>query len=605
MKYYIMIKIKNFIAQITSKTNLKWVLVFLVLWWLFVGNTYAATNQAMSWLDTISWVLNLILSLASWVWILLANLAGKLMTNDLVYWWFLHLDASLWTLRNVTKNFANFALWFFVLFAIVKNIFSGVLGKDGWDRSPISVIKKTLIAGVLIQMSWFLMAAVIDLSTIMTSAIWSFPSQFIASDTIFQWDVSNSIKQLDRWKIVFNTKDPANLVTWSGGSSLSDLDDDEFNKVLDTLMPNYDSVSGPLIFIGLSVFNFNDFETFSNGWWSDVTSIDKWWDLFTSLGLSAIVLISFSLMMFLIFVFNLFRVIMLWLIIPLMPIIVLLKVFGLTDKLKWWWKWLDLSKFMNIKNIMMLVFKPVLMVWTLSLILVILVMVKTVIAWNKVSTVQLGDTWNMTIESTAADGEWKLYNSTIKSEWIMEFSMNGVKDTIADIIVYFFGLFLIYFLVKMVVKTETGIWFIDKSVWWLFETFENLATNLPIIPIAWWVGIKALQEKDIGQAATRMAWIDTASQYANISAALGLWWSFKTLDTTVDKDTFISNAMSTASSMSLTTDQMLKNSDFDKKLREWNYKNDKSNQITNSDFYNITPKDTKTKEKSENPNNPE
>jgi hypothetical protein len=54
----------------------------------------------------------------------LANLAGKLMTNDIVYGSFLHLDASLWTLWNIMKNFANFALGFMVIFAVVKNLFS-------------------------------------------------------------------------------------------------------------------------------------------------------------------------------------------------------------------------------------------------------------------------------------------------------------------------------------------------------------------------------------------------------------------------------------------------------------------------------------------------
>jgi hypothetical protein len=35
----------------------------------------------------------------------------------------------------------------------------------------MKIIKKTLIAGILIQMSWFLVAAVIDVSTILTYSI--------------------------------------------------------------------------------------------------------------------------------------------------------------------------------------------------------------------------------------------------------------------------------------------------------------------------------------------------------------------------------------------------------------------------------------------------
>jgi hypothetical protein len=58
-----------------------------------------------------------------------------------------------------------------VLFAIVRNIFTAPFGKSGDKRGPVTIIKKTLIAGVLIQASWFLIAAVIDVSTILTYSI--------------------------------------------------------------------------------------------------------------------------------------------------------------------------------------------------------------------------------------------------------------------------------------------------------------------------------------------------------------------------------------------------------------------------------------------------
>jgi len=41
-----------------------------------------------------------------------------------------------------------------------------------------------LIAGVLIQASWFLFAAVIDVSTILTAAVATFPSNFIDKNAI-------------------------------------------------------------------------------------------------------------------------------------------------------------------------------------------------------------------------------------------------------------------------------------------------------------------------------------------------------------------------------------------------------------------------------------
>jgi hypothetical protein len=226
-------------------------------------------------------------------------------------------------------------------------------------------------------------------------------------------------------------------------------------------------------------------------------------------------------MMLFIFIFNLFRVIMLWLIIPLLPIIVLLKVFKLTDKLKWWDWWMDLSQFMDIKNILMLVFKPVIMVWALSLILVILVLIKNVIKND--STIELTDNWNVSIESTNIwTSEAPIYNSTMKSDWIVEFSMSGAKETIADIIVYFFGLFLIYFLMKMVINTKTGIWFIDNTLEGAFKWLSDMVTNLPILPIAGWVSIKSLKDWASMENVTKSMWIDSVTQ--NNSLPDWLWW---------------------------------------------------------------------------------
>ena len=573
-----MTQIKKLIAQIFSKKSMKVWSVFLILGIVFVAQTYAQSSGAETKVDTISYYINILLSILSWLWIILANLAGKLMTNDILYWWFLHLDASLWTLRNIMKNFANFALWFFVLFAIVKNIISWPFSKDAWERSPIKTIKKTLIAGILIQSSWFLMWAVVDISTIMTSAIWAFPSQFIAANQDFQWNVQNNMKSLLKNKI---TLDPsAEYIVKVDSKESNNLDDDEIKKILDTITPSYDSVSGPLIFLWFSVFNFNEFESFG-GVGSPTTWIDKWWDLFLSLWLSALILVFFTLMMFFMFLFNLFRLIMLWIIIPLLPVIMLLNVFKITDKLGGW-KGIDLSKFMSPKTIFMLVFKPVIMVWALSLILVILVLVKNIIAWNKESKIILEDQWNMVIESRKDDSGY--YTSTMRSDGIFEFSMTGVKDTFADIIVYLFGLFLIFFLVKMVVSAKTDISFIDDSLDNTFKSFQSILTSLPVIPVAGWVGLSSLTDafssNNVSGMATRIAWVDLARQYE----LLGMNQTFSWLTTTMNKDNWISTAVAAGKNIGYRSyTDMTRSKDFNDKLSERNIVNNK-NQIIPKDI---------------------
>jgi len=110
------------------------------------------------------------------LWPLLA-IAGASLDNSLVYGSVFHLDAPLWKFWNIMKNFANFALWFLVLFEIIKWFFTF---SDDAIKKPMKVIVNALIAGILIQASWFLLGAVIDISTIATYAIGGIPT------TIFQ-----------------------------------------------------------------------------------------------------------------------------------------------------------------------------------------------------------------------------------------------------------------------------------------------------------------------------------------------------------------------------------------------------------------------------------
>jgi hypothetical protein len=52
----------------------------------------------------------------------LAIIAGKLMTNDVVYGAFMHLDKYLRAIWNIMKNFANFGLAAMILYSIIKYV---------------------------------------------------------------------------------------------------------------------------------------------------------------------------------------------------------------------------------------------------------------------------------------------------------------------------------------------------------------------------------------------------------------------------------------------------------------------------------------------------
>ena len=115
-------KLERFIAKILPKRHIKVLLIVFVVLGLF-SNYVFADGPALINPDVESTikVVYKALSILSWWWIVLANLAGKLITNDVVYGTFLHLDSTLWTLWNVAKNISNFLLWFLVLYSILRN----------------------------------------------------------------------------------------------------------------------------------------------------------------------------------------------------------------------------------------------------------------------------------------------------------------------------------------------------------------------------------------------------------------------------------------------------------------------------------------------------
>lgn len=150
-------------------------------------NEKTAADNTNSQIDTMSiWqILNMVLKIIYLLLWPLLVIAGLALDNTLVYASIFHLDAPLWQFRNMMKNFANFTLWFMVLFAIIKSIISNSWAWSAKDeKSPLGIIKTTLIAGILIQASWFLVAALVDVSTIATYAVGGLPLSVLKNTTI-------------------------------------------------------------------------------------------------------------------------------------------------------------------------------------------------------------------------------------------------------------------------------------------------------------------------------------------------------------------------------------------------------------------------------------
>lgn len=589
-------KLKHLIEHIFTKKNIKIFLLLFVVVWFFVWISFAAdTSEKPSLVKQAGYLLHVLISILSWVWILLAALAWKLMTNDFVYGSFLHLDKALWDLWNIMKNFANFTLWFLLIFTIVKNLFKWSFGASDGDpiKGAKDVIVKTLIAWVLVQMSWFLMAAMLDLSTIATAAVWALPSQFMSSSTSFQTKVTE-MKSKTNKKLVVDFSN--NWDTVDSSILLNDATTEDLNKFLDTIMPNPSSLGWSFMFLWASVFNL--FEL------SDTSTNESWtydiWDLVLSLWINWFVLLSFSLMLALIFVFNLFRVITLWVIIPLMPFVILVTVF-----LKWkikveWFIWQAL----NYENILKLIFKPVYMTLVLSIILIVMVLIRSLAKANG-GLIDWQQQNNMTIESKQ---QWSGYESSLDVADIANIKLN-LRESLVDLLVYFFWLALMFTMMKSCMSWKlTWIDFIDKrvgnlskSLWWDEKWMKIwwILWSAWVIPIwggekVWLNKISDFKNRLMDSSSwTNAVWIDTSKQDASIANLLGWWVTFAALTTSgMSKDAWTRKAAKIWIDMGYKSydDMNYRDENYKAKLEEWNNYCDDYNRswdkITDKDMRN-------------------
>ena len=132
--------------------------------WGLQTQTSVATEKITEWEASFSFLRKVIYILLY----PLLLLAWKLVDNSLVYWEVFWFDAVLWQLWNFVKNLANFALWFFFLYKIFKYLINN---KENIKETLIWA----LVAWVWIQASWFIMAALIDVSTILAYGVWWLP----------------------------------------------------------------------------------------------------------------------------------------------------------------------------------------------------------------------------------------------------------------------------------------------------------------------------------------------------------------------------------------------------------------------------------------------
>ena len=469
-------RIKRIISTLLHPTTIKTVGLLVILGTSFFLHAYADSAVDAQTLQKTKDFLQTFLSLFSRLRVILAIIAGKLMTNDFVYGAFLHMDIYLRKIRNIMKNFANFALVWLVLISIVK----GLIGKEALDVKK--VITNTLLAGILIQSSRFLMGAFIDLSSVATAAIGGFPSAFLSNDAVMQEKMNTALDKVQKKKIVVDPN--ATTLTWAVQLIVDNWAVDE--HAWDKFLPTANSVSGPFIYLWSAVFSFQSYLNLGDT--KDPSQLTLWF------ALRLFFLFFFTMGLLLLLIANVIRIGLLRIFIIGSPFLILFQVF---DKKLWEWWW-GLGKIFTLGNLISTAFKPVIFVTGVSLMLIVIVSMQNTITWswatreNNLNGVTLST--QGTENSSLAIQDISTV-TLVQKDILWKDVLESGQNFFSHLIMLLLSIFIMRRFIKLSLTLGGGT--ISEIMKVLIEDTEGFAKSMPIIP-GWFSvgGVKKLMEKE-------------------------------------------------------------------------------------------------------------
>lgn len=157
----------------------KLIKIFFVILLIFIL-AFAWTSFASTWGSVANndlWEgINMLQKLINMIYLILRPflvVAWKFLSNDFVYGSAFGIDNVLWKLWQLTRTFANYMIWIVFIWSLFIYFFKSD-SNYSWKKN----IPRIVIASVVINASWFLLAVLIDISTILTLTAWSIWSQF-------------------------------------------------------------------------------------------------------------------------------------------------------------------------------------------------------------------------------------------------------------------------------------------------------------------------------------------------------------------------------------------------------------------------------------------
>ncbi|GHW02497.1 hypothetical protein AGMMS50249_2830 [candidate division SR1 bacterium] len=475
-----------------KNSRFKPIIIIAIIAIVGFGCTFAQdATPANQEINTTVQLLKFFFGILSRIWVVPAHLAGNFLTNQMVNGAVLGIDGYLWNCRNVMKNIANFLLAFLFVAYIAKNLVS-----KGGDIVPKvkDLLLKLLVAGIAIQASRFVTFAVVDLSTIMISAVGAMPSQFISTSNTLPDNFADILRDPEKngeaaynqiYRVNFADKNTSDKTNFNFRTKAQEATAEVLSKdqAVDTWMPNGDSLAGPLIYMGVSIFQSYNQHALDN------TAKPTSMLLFLLMDAGGIAL--YALMMIFLCVVAFMRIVYLWVFIVCSPIIILLFCFQKIGKEAD----LSLSKELystlenhglSINSILSLIFKPVVMTLAISAILIFSTLMQSVIQRGATAIIPFDRdiTVKTSIVNTKNSSNDKIYNSTFDSK-NLSFTLRNSAKTFGDVFLMIITMIGMFFVIKLAVTSSIGGKnnLIDKFTSKGRSAAETYLKRLPIVPL--------------------------------------------------------------------------------------------------------------------------
>lgn len=480
------------------------ILVCVVVLMIPSLSVFAQDGGASSELPPLSNVkkyLEIVVSILSWIWIPIANLAGKLMTNSMVNGEVFKLSSFFFQVWSVMRIVANTIILWVILYLIYTIATSGKVDE------PSKKITKIIGTSLLVNISRWLLAAMVDLSSLAVFGVSNVWYSIINSAPSLKGNIAVQMNCLPK-EITFDLgggvesyKKTIDEAGCANGRSIQ--------SSLDQILPTYDDMSWPFMYFGRGVFRL--FEFMDTSVWS--AGSDG-----SNQSLQSIV-ISFSLKLFLMMMFvtpliallvvNLARVFLIRLWFMLGPLIAVKRWLS--------WMWIDRIDtiddhwYLDINNIVWALMTPAVVTWTLFL---SIIMIAGLFGWlarpdlktgvgavvggvqktyNEVEQNRLNENFGITVDGRS-----------ISVPWVAKTTFNG--DIINDSSKYIFGSFgyliicvmtmgLMWAIFRVWLSTSKLLSGIGKTVMDGWKAFLTKGIQLPVWVDGAPVSLDQLHEK--------------------------------------------------------------------------------------------------------------